>query len=210
MKYLFITFFLLNAFSACSPKKKEKRQKNQLTNEIQNLSFPLYIRTDSTIKILEQKKTESDIKITTINYSKPEVNKQSIRESKKEPLKNIYSNKWAPEKRKIETHFLQIQPKTNEIENVLSIQNYVNNNITKAIIAKNLGQYAASDLGVGGVNFLFEVSNQEAFFSELQSLIKQANLSENSIIAKRIYIKQGNWTYKVLDPINFEATFYSM
>ena len=56
MKYFFITSLLLTSFFACSPKKKEKEQKKLSTNKVQNLSFPFYLKTDSTIKIFEQKK----------------------------------------------------------------------------------------------------------------------------------------------------------
>ena len=104
------------------------------------------------------------------------------------------------------TYFRTVQ---NEFE-ILNKRQEIEDEISEELQNENLGEWFAGDIGPGGGNMLYTVSNiNEAMETTLQVIAKN-NLSKNVVIGKRIMISNGDWFYEVIYPENFSGIFNTM
>lgn len=118
---------------------------------------------------------------------------------------------------KMQVLFVQIQTasfddKTNSevaIAMKLSdLQMEVSNFLDHKLYQKGLGASFAWDLGYG-INILFEVYELEKSFEVILQGLKEKQLENTTIIAKRINITKDDWDHEVIHPADFKGEFYS-
>jgi hypothetical protein len=117
---------------------------------------------------------------------------------------------WTPYKSNL-TLFVQIEPSAfkNEMD-ALSKRQEIEQEIETALKSENLGQWTAGDLGPGGANMLFEVSNFNNAISIILEVLSKANLDSKTIIGRRINTKSEDWFYEVIYPITYNGAFLTM
>lgn len=89
----------------------------------------------------------------------------------------------------------------------LDVRQKVESEIANALKAKGAGQWFAGDLGLGGANMLFEVSNKEAALKIIQEIIKKEGIDKETVIAERLYTAPGDWIHKVIFPKDYKGEF---
>ncbi|UZR99543.1 hypothetical protein [Chondrinema litorale] len=106
--------------------------------------------------------------------------------------------------------FIQIKPHNSQNSKDLSKQldqfEEVSRLFDEPIYEKNLGSYAASDLGAG-YNILYSVWDEKKGFDAILQVIENHQLEDRSIVAKRIYKSEEDWDYEVIYPNPFNGEF---
>lgn len=92
----------------------------------------------------------------------------------------------------------------------LDIRQDIEQKIEKALKAKGLGEWTAGDLGPGGANMLFDVSNIDNAISVILEVLSNAGLDKKTIIGRRINTEVEDWFYEVVYPTNFNGVFLTM
>ena len=82
--------------------------------------------------------------------------------------------------------------------------------LTSELGSKKLGEWAASDLGPGGGNILFAVTNVEDALQTILQFLKRNNLDKNVLIGRRILISSDDWFYEVIYPTKYSGDFNTM
>ena len=126
-------------------------------------------------------------------------------------IKSQSSNfKWTPYKVGL-TLFVQIEPSAfkDEME-ALDKRQDIEQKIEIALKSKGLGDWTAGDLGPGGANMLFEVSNVDNATSVILEVLTKAGLDKKTIIGRRIYTEEEDWFYEVVYPNTFNEVFLTM
>jgi hypothetical protein len=213
--------FLFGLFS-CGQKSNSKKSQTTLTknNFITKELWTLYSKQDSVIHV--KRLVSSDTGLTLLSYeintSEPEVAKQSFISSKSLSdinegtiIKSQYSNfNWTPNK-VTPILFVQMQYPAfkNEME-ALDKCGEIELKLDKALKLIGLGHWIAGDIGPGGANMLFEVSNIDNAISTILELLAKEGLDNKSVIGRRINEDSENWFYEVVYPINFNGIFITI
>ena len=117
---------------------------------------------------------------------------------------------WTPFKTTL-TLFVQIEPSSFKDEmQALNIRQDIEQKIEAALKAKGLGEWTAGDLGPGGANMLFEVSNIDNAISIILEVLSKTGLDKKTIIGRRINTEAEDWFYEVVYPNNFNGVFLTM
>jgi hypothetical protein len=129
-------------------------------------------------------------------------------DTKKTDIKTIYN--WIPFKgSNILFVQMQITGFKNEME-LLDKRQEIEVKLTSKLESKKLGEWSASDLGPGGSNMLFSVTNVENALDTIIQLLKQNNLDKNVLIGRRILINNDEWFYEVIYPTKYSGDFNTM
>ncbi|MBT28514.1 MAG: hypothetical protein CMO01_02555 [Thalassobius sp.] len=106
--------------------------------------------------------------------------------------------------------FIQIKPNIlnnkKDLIKLLDQFEEVSRLFDEPIYEKNLGSYAASDLGAG-YNILYSVWDEKKGFNAILQVIENHQLEDRSIVAKRIYKSEEDWDYEVIYPNPFNGEF---
>ena len=117
---------------------------------------------------------------------------------------------WTPFKTTL-TLFVQIEPSAFKDEmQALNMRQDIEQKIEAALKAKGLGEWTAGDLGPGGANMLFEVSNIDNAISIILEVLSKTGLNKKTIIGRRINTEAEDWFYEVVYPNNFNGLFLTM
>jgi len=183
--------------------------------------FTLYSRTENVVKVARAMTTSNetfDLHLYELNTSTPEAAEQTTisvqtltkpeLDTKSTELKNTYN--WTPFKGE-NVLFVQIQPTgfKNEIE-LLDKRQEIEDKLNTVLETKKLGEWFAGDIGPGGGNMLYTVTNIEITLQTILQVLKQNNLEKNVLIGRRIMIDKGDWFYEVIYPTKFTGTFNTM
>jgi hypothetical protein len=200
---------------------------NQTSGQVQANStfdkeiFTLYSRTENAVKVARAMTTSNetfDLHLYELNTSTPEAAQQTTisvqtltkqeLETKSTELKNTYN--WTPFKGD-NVLFVQIQPRgfKNEIE-LLDKRQEIEDKLNTVLETNKLGEWFAGDIGPGGGNMLYTVTNIEITLQTILQVLKQNNLDKNVLIGRRIMIDKGDWFYEVIYPTKFTGTFNTM
>jgi hypothetical protein len=183
--------------------------------------YTLYRKTENTFevaRILAKKIDSFDIELYRINTSVAGVTKQDFisvqhfmttkLEDKKAELQKHYN--WIPLKSK-DILFVQIQPTAAKGDlDFLDLRQETEDKIGKALENQQLGEWIAGDLGPGGGNMLFEVTNLERSLKVVLQVLQQNGLEKNIVIGKRVNIDENDWFHEVIYPSRFTGVFNTM
>jgi hypothetical protein len=183
--------------------------------------FTLYDKTDSivhTARVLTTDNINFDLLQYDIDISTPEDAKQkniSIEhldqqklDSAKTELQKTYN--WTPFKGN-NVLFIQIQPKGFKTETeLLDKRQDIEDKLNSALDSKKLGEWFAGDIGPGGGNILFVITDVERALQTIMMVLKQNNLDKNVLIGRRVRTNNADWFYEVIYPTNYSGDFNTM
>lgn len=171
-----------------------------------------------TARILTIDNKNYDLIFYDVDISTPEGSKQkfiSIEPLTDQQLKGKQIDlqktfKWTPFKGK-DILFVQIQPVgfKSEME-LLDMRQKIELKLTSELENKRIGEWSASDLGPGGGNILFTVSNIDSALLTILQVLKQYNLDKRVLVGRRVLISNEDWFYEVIYPTNYTGNFNTM
>ena len=106
--------------------------------------------------------------------------------------------------------FVQIQPKNENDLHVLDLRHSVEDKIDQILSDNELGHWIAGDLGPGGANMLFEVTNWDKAIPKIMKVLNQEGILSQTLITKRLNTAEDDWNYEVIYPIDFNGAFNQM
>ncbi|MGX9987513.1 hypothetical protein [Soonwooa purpurea] len=224
MRFKTLTLGLLTLLGLTSCNQNTDKQSNGQINS--NLLadkevFSLYKKTDSTIYVARALKTNNDkfdLHLYDLNISTPEGAKQTFNsvqqlthqelENKRIALQSSYN--WTPFKGN-EVLFVQIQPTGfNDEMQLLDKRQEVEDKLSNALENKKLGEWFAGDLGPGGGNMLYTVTDIDKSMQIILDVLQQNKLDKNVSIGRRVMIDKDDWFYEVIYPTNYSGDFNTM
>ena len=210
------TLFSCGQSSVNKPQINSISQKTVLTKEV----WTLYSKQKTIFHVKRLLSSDTGLILLSydINTSEPEAasqtfisNKTLANEKEVVSVKSKASNfNWIPYKAP-PTLFVQIDGRAfqNEMQE-LSIKQDIEQKIKIALKLKGLGEWTAGDIGPGGVNMLYEVSDIDNAISIILQVLKNEGLSKVITIGRRVNIEAEDWFYEVLYPTNFTGIFVTM
>lgn len=106
--------------------------------------------------------------------------------------------------------FIQIRPKDENDLKVLDLRHKLETKIESRLSNNGIGEWVAGDLGPGGANMLFEVSDWDNSFQLVIELLNSEGLINNCLISKRLYTADDDWNYEVVYPTDYDGIFNQM
>ncbi|CAN5400174.1 hypothetical protein BH10ACI2_BH10ACI2_19170 [soil metagenome] len=230
MKHVFLTLFIVATAMSCN-------QKNLNDNAMSNLSSPknpvsisksgegevftLYRKTENIFHVARALTTNTgdvDLHLYEVDTSTPEGAKQTFvslehltqQQLAKRKTELQSSNNWIPFK-KYEVLFVQIQPNgfKDEIE-LLDKRQDIEAQLSNELESKRLGEWLASDIGPGGGNMLYKVSDVDSSLEAVLTVFRRNNLITSVLVGRRVFVADGEWFYEVIYPTNFTGNFNTM
>lgn len=106
----------------------------------------------------------------------------------------------------VQTHPRAALAQDNNLLVVFNEFKSLQNVFDEPIYEKHLGNYAASDVGMG-FNLFYNFWDESKGLEAIVKVIESNNLEKQSMVAKRIYKSEDDWDYQVIYPRNFQGTF---
>ena len=106
--------------------------------------------------------------------------------------------------------FVQMQPKNENDLQVLDLRHSIEEKINEELINNRLGEWIAGDLGPGGANMLFEVTEWDKSIQLILNILNQEDLLDKSLIMKRLNTAEDDWNYEIIYPIDYDGVFNQM
>lgn len=183
--------------------------------------FSLYKKVDSVIHVARALETGSDsvdLHLYEVNTSIAEGAKQRFAsvehltrqqlDSRKINLQSAYT--WIPIKGD-EVLFVQIQPTGFKDEmQLMDKRQEIETLTSKALQDKKLGEWFAGDLGPGGGNILYRVSDINRSIEIILDVLQQYELEHNVLIGRRVLVDKADWFYEVIYPTKYSGDFNTM
>jgi hypothetical protein len=184
-------------------------------------SFTLYRKTDKFIDIVRGIITPGgtfDLLFYEIDISTPEGAKQKFLsvqhlgkgqvDIKKNELISKYN--WKPFKSN-DVLFIQIKPDgfKDEME-LLDKRQAVEEKLNVVLERKHLGEWFAGDLGPGGGNMLYTISDLDKSVQVVLNFLHESQLDNRVLIGRRVKIDNEDWFYEVIFPAQFSGYFNTM
>ncbi|MDB5233053.1 MAG: hypothetical protein JWR44_46 [Hymenobacter sp.] len=89
-------------------------------------------------------------------------------------------------------------------------RNALETDIAAALESQHLGTWAASDLGPGGMNVLYDTANPMATLPIVVRVLEARGVQNRTRIALRLMTKADDWRYEVVYPVDFSGSFNSL
>lgn len=214
-----LLFFGLTSCNQTSKDHKIKMSKPALV--VKNEAFTLYKKTDSVIYVaraLEAVGDTFDLHLYHINISGPEyahqflgsvqrLERQEI-DKKRTELQTSYT--WIPFRNE-EVLFVQIQPSGfNDEMQLLDKRQEVEDKLGEALENNQLGQWMAGDIGPGGGNMLYTVTDMGKSLQTIISVLQEHDLEKKVLVGRRVSLDKDDWFYEVIYPANYSGLFNAM
>jgi hypothetical protein len=71
------------------------------------------------------------------------------------------------------------------------------------------GNWMAGDLGMGGANMLYAVTDWKKALFTIQNILAEEGVLEDALIARRIWLTEDDWTYEIVFPREYQGVFHS-
>jgi hypothetical protein len=224
MTFKTFTLGLLTFLGLASCNQNSDKQSNGQTNSTllaDKEIFSLYKKIDSVIYVARALTTgidKFDLDLYELNISTPEGAKQTFTsvhqftqqelENKKTELQSSYN--WTPFKGN-EVLFVQIQPTGFKDEmQLLDKRQEIEDKLSKALENKKLGEWFAGDLGPGGGNMLYTVTDIDKSLQIILDVLQQNKLDKNVLIGRRVLVDKDDWFYEVIYPTKYSGDFNTM
>ena len=214
-----LTFVGLTSCNQNSNKQIEGQTKSTLVADKE--IFSLYKKSDSIINVARALKNGNgkfDLHLYELNISTPESGKQtftSLQQLTKQQLDNkktelLRTYNWTTFKGN-EVLFVQIQPTGFKDEmQLLDKRQEIEDKLSKALENKKLGEWFAGDLGPGGGNMLYIVTDIDESLQVVREVLQQNNLDKNVLIGRRVLVDNDDWFYEVIYPTKYSGEFNTM
>lgn len=183
--------------------------------------FTLYRKIENTFQVARAMKTSNEnfeLHLYEVKTSLPEVAVQTFTaleqltpvQLAKRKIELERNYKWTPFK-SINVLFVQIQPQgfKDEFE-LLDKRQSIEIQLTDVLEKSNLGEWFASDLGPGGGNMLFKVTDVDAALENALTMLKKIGMDNAVVVGRRISTADDDWFYEVIYPTKFTGTFNTM
>jgi len=224
MKFKTFTLGLLTFLGLTSCNQNSNKQTDGQTNSTllaDKEIFSLYEKTDSIIYVARALTTGNDkfyLYLYELNISTPEGAKQTFDlvqqltqqelDNRKTELQSKYN--WIPFKGN-EVLFVQIRPTgfKDEME-LLDKRQEIEDKLSKALENKKLGEWFAGDLGPGGGNMLYTVTDIDKSLQIVLDVLQQNKLDKNVLIGRRVLVEKDDWFYEVIYPKEYSGDFNTM
>jgi len=224
MKFKTFTLGLLTFLGLTSCNQNSNKQTDGQTNSTllaDKEIFSLYEKTDSIIYVARALTTGNDkfyLYLYELNISTPEGAKQTFDlvqqltqqelDNRKTELQSKYN--WIPFKGN-EVLFVQIRPTgfKDEME-LLDKRQEIEDKLSKALENKKLGEWFAGDLGPGGGNMLYTVTDIDKSLQIILDVLQRNKLDKNVLIGRRVLVEKDDWFYEVIYPIEYSGDFNTM
>ena len=76
--------------------------------------------------------------------------------------------------------------------------------------SQHLGSWSAGDLGPGGMNMLFDVTNPAATLPVAVRTLETERMQHRACVARRLMTAPNDWCYEVVYPLNYTEVSNSM
>ena len=214
-----LTFVGLTSCNQNSNKQIDEQTKSTLVADKE--IFSLYKKSDSIINVARALKNGNgkfDLHLYELNISTPESAKQtftSLQQLTKQQLDNkktelLRTYNWTTFKGN-EVLFVQIQPTGFKDEmQLLDKRQEIEDKLSKALENKKLGEWFAGDLGPGGGNMLYIVTDIDKSLQVVREVLQQNNLDKNVLIGRRVLVDNDDWFYEVIYPTKYSGEFNTM
>ena len=107
--------------------------------------------------------------------------------------------------------FVQIQPQGfKDGLQLLNKRQEIEDKLDNAIKDKQLGEWMAGDVGPGGGNMLYRVSDINNSLQAIYDELRVNNLEKKVVTGRRISSSKDDWFYEVIYPTKFSGTFNTM
>lgn len=224
MTFKAFTLGLLTFLGLTSCNQNSNKQTDGQTNSTllaDKEIFSLYKKSDSIIyaaRALTTGNDKFDLHLYELNISTPEGAKQTFTsvqqltqqelENKQTELQSTYN--WIPFKGN-EVLFVQIQPTGFKDEmQLLYKRQEIEDKLSKTLENKKLGEWFAGDLGPGGGNMLYTVTDIDKSLQIILDVLQQNKLDKNVLIGRRVLVDKDDWFYEVIYPTKYSGDFNTM
>jgi hypothetical protein len=107
--------------------------------------------------------------------------------------------------------FVQIQPAGfKNVMELLDVRQKIELKLTSELENNRIGEWSASDLGPGGGNILFDVTNIDSALQTILQVLKKNKLDKRVLIGRRVLISNEDWFYEVIYPTKYSGDFNTM
>ena len=210
---ILLTFLLLNCNSQTNKKPTEKVEIEYISSNYKNetedkIEFSRIVKDSSTLNLIEGeiRFDENYNTLQTIN------NKRTISESEIDSINsNLKGKGYRDNFDNIgKIIFVQMQPKNENDFQVLDLRHKMEEKIHEELKSNGIGEWVAGDLGPGGANMLFEVTEWKKSIPMIMNILNQEGLLKNSLIMKRLNTAKDDWNYEIIYPIDYNGVFNQM
>ncbi|KAB1158822.1 hypothetical protein F7018_06870 [Tenacibaculum aiptasiae] len=210
---LLIFSLFLNCKSKTSIKTIEKVDIEYISSNYKNetedkIEFSRIVKDSTTLNLIEGE-IRFDDNYNTLQTIK---NKKAITESEIDSINSNLKEKGYRDNfddiGKI--IFVQMRPKNKNDFHVLDLRHKMEEKIHEELKSNGIGKWVAGDLGPGGANMLFEVTEWEKSIPMIINILNQENLLKNSLITKRLNTAKDDWNYEIIYPIDYDGVFNQM
>ncbi|MBL0740748.1 hypothetical protein [Chryseolinea lacunae] len=123
----------------------------------------------------------------------------------------ISAEGWAPKLAEgRDLMFIQVIPdsvmSTLDVLGFMNLRHRVESKIDNALLSAGAGEWVGGDMGAGA-NMLFEVDNWDNANQMAMKILKDEDLLDHVLIAKRVLISSDDWQYEIVYPVEFEGVF---
>ncbi len=224
MKHVLITIIGLTTLTSCTYRPHEKRLTNfgktdgyishsfyRKSND--TIEFKRILTTSSALVVLTGQIFLGDYALTHQKFIDKQVikNNNTLLDSIRNSIeKNGFVKQLTDDRDVI---FIQIVPDSSmgnfDALRFLNLRQEIEEKIDHRLKMHNLGEWFAGDMGAGG-NMLFFVDNWDNANEEVMKLLKEEDLVDHVLIAKRIMASADDWNYEVVYPTDYEGVFNQM
>lgn len=106
--------------------------------------------------------------------------------------------------------FVQLQIENDDFIEVLELRHSIENKIHNKLNSDGFGAWIAGDLGPGGANMLFEVTDWDKAIHLTMEILENEGVLDKSLITKRLNLAEDDWNYEIIYPIDYNGVFYQM
>ncbi|MEZ4803010.1 MAG: hypothetical protein R2797_09580 [Gelidibacter sp.] len=210
---ILITIFALSCNNQTNHKPTEKVDIKYLSSNYKNktegiIEFSRIVKDSSNLNLIEGEISFNENYNTLQKITKKRIVSESELDSIKSSLKNKGYRESFDNIGKI--IFVQMQPKNENDLQVLDLRHSMEEKIHKKLNSNGLGEWIAGDLGPGGANMLFKVTEWEKSIQLIMDILNQENLLDKSLIMKRLNTAEDDWNYEIIYPIDYDGVFNQM
>jgi len=210
---ILITIFALSCNNQTNNKLTEKVKIEYVSSNYKNetegkIEFSRIVKDSSNLNLIEGEISFDE----NYNTLQKITSKRKVSESELDSIKASLKNKGYRERfdNVGKIIFVQMQPKNENDIQVLDLRNSMEEKIHEKLNSNGLGEWIAGDLGPGGANMLFKVTEWEKSIQLIMDLLNQENLLDKSLIMKRLNTAEDDWNYEIIYPIDYDGVFNQM
>ncbi|GLB48738.1 hypothetical protein Y10_11060 [Neptunitalea sp. Y10] len=210
---ILITIFALSCNNQTNHKPTEKVDIKYVSSNYKNetegiIEFSRIVKDNSNLNLIEGEISFDENYNTLQKITNKRIVSESELDSIKSSLKIKGYRKSFDNIGKI--IFVQMQPKNENDLQVLDLRHSIEEKIHEKLNSNGLGEWIAGDLGPGGANMLFEVTEWEKSIQLIMDILNQESLLDKSLIMKRLNTAEDDWNYEIIYPIDYNGVFNQM